>query len=401
MSWTTPADLRAQVRRLWARGVVLGSQIEPDETFPKRLILKGPTGPELSTAFDDARAWIAALQGAKHLRIETREIRHRVLGANRVPHSAWIDSAQQAAACIGETEALRRFRELASITRARQPALMPWLKSRPLDTLALAEDWPRLLDIVDWFQANPRPGIYARQVDLPGIHTKFIDMHRSAIATLLDRALREEAIDDTATGAAGFARRYGLREKPIRIRFRGLDPQYPSLAELPGNDITLTHDAFAALELGGKTVFITENEVNFLAFPDVRDALVIFGSGYGFNRLAEAHWLARCPVHYWGDIDTHGFAILDQLREYLPHASSFLMDRETLMRHAAQWVSEPKPSKRSLTRLTAPEQALCDDLRYDRLGASVRLEQERVGYGYVRERVGELATMTVDRLPGT
>ncbi len=43
--------------------------------------------------------------------------------------------------------------------------------------------------------------------------------------------------------------------------------------------------------------------------------------------LAQADWLARCQVSYWGDIDTHGFAILDQLRTYIPHAHSLLMDR--------------------------------------------------------------------------
>ncbi len=43
--------------------------------------------------------------------------------------------------------------------------------------------------------------------------------------------------------------------------------------------------------------------------------------------LAQAGWLARCQVYYWGDIDTHGFAILDQLRTHIPHARSLLMDR--------------------------------------------------------------------------
>jgi hypothetical protein len=65
-------------------------------------------------------------------------------------------------------------------------------------------------------------------------------------------------------------------------------------------------------------VFITENETNFLAFPEVADAIVVFGAGYGWEALARASWLHRCQLHYWGDIDTHGFAILDQLRGYFP-----------------------------------------------------------------------------------
>lgn len=38
-------------------------------------------------------------------------------------------------------------------------------------------------------------------------------------------------------------------------------------------------------------------------------------------------------VHYWGDLDTHGSAILDRLRAWLPQTRSFLMDRETLLDH--------------------------------------------------------------------
>ena len=36
----------------------------------------------------------------------------------------------------------------------------------------------RLLDVVTWLRAHPRPGIYLRQVDLPGIHSKFIERHK-------------------------------------------------------------------------------------------------------------------------------------------------------------------------------------------------------------------------------
>ena len=74
-----------------------------------------------------------------------------------------------------------------------------------------------------------------------------------------------------------------------------------------------------------------------------------------WEALARAVWLHRCQLHYWGDIDTHGFAILDQLRSYFPHVASFLMDRETLLTHRLHWGEEPEPARR-LPRLTAQEQ---------------------------------------------
>ncbi|WP_242467204.1 DUF2220 domain-containing protein [Ectothiorhodospira shaposhnikovii] len=130
-------------------------------------------------------------------------------------------------------------------------------------------------------------------------------------------------------------------------------------------------------------VFITENEINGLAFPDTPGSLVIFGLGYGLERLADIPWLTEVEIHYWGDIDTHGFAILDRLRARLPHTRSLLMDRATLEAHRDLWGQE-HPQQRftgTLTRLTPPEQSLFEDLRENRLGECVRLEQERIGYG--------------------
>jgi hypothetical protein len=117
---------------------------------------------------------------------------------------------------------------------------------------------------------------------------------------------------------------------------------------------------------------------------------VIFGAGYGWDALAKAAWLAQCRMHYWGDIDTHGFAILDQLRSHYAHVASFLMDRATLMAHQDLWGEEPDQVVHDLPRLTTDEKALYDDLRDNRIRQHVRLEQERVGFGWVQSALSGL-----------
>ncbi len=92
------------------------------------------------------------------------------------------------------------------------------------------------------------------------------------------------------------------------------------------------------MEIGASRIFITENEINGLAFPDVPGAVVIFGLGYGLDRLSEIEWLTQRPMHYWGDIDTHGFAMLDRVRAIFPAVQSLLMDRSTLEAHSHLWV---------------------------------------------------------------
>jgi hypothetical protein len=351
MNWTRAADLRAQVQKQWDRGALLSGMAGGEAPFPMRLALKSPTSAEVAERFDAVRDWIAELKAVPHCRLEMREFRHRVFGNNALPAAAWIDSQEDAASLIGKGRALRQFAAMVAATQAAQPALLAWLRLRPLRALELEEAWPKLLDIV----------------------------------------LPAEAIDANANGVAQFARRYGFRDKPLRVRLRMLDRRHALLnQDVDDEDVTLDTESFVRLQTGVSRVFITENETNFLAFPNVADSLILFGAGYGFEMLGTAPWLSRCSLHYWGDIDTHGFAILDQLRDRFGHVESFLMDRQTLMAFEAQWGEENAPTQRELVRLTPAERALYDDLRDNRIRKSLRLEQERVGYAWVEDALGKL-----------
>ena len=390
--WTGPADLKAQVLRLWERDELLLA------TFPLRLTLRVPSSKALSARFDEARAWVAELQQGElqpktgqGYRLVMREVRHPILGTNSLPGEAWVDTPDDALRLIGKLREGKVFRGLLAATQQQQPALLPWLQRQPRRALALADDWPRLLAIVAWLQAHPRPGLYLRQVDLPGIHSKFIEAQRAVLADLLDLVLPANTVDASARGVGQFAARYGFKDKPLRVRLRFLDPNHPAWVPATDADYTLSAAAFVRLDPPVRQVFITENEINFLAFPPVADGLVVFGAGYGFDALAQAAWLQQRRLHYWGDIDSHGFAILDQLRAHFPHARSLLMDRETLLAHEAQWVTEPQPTQRDLPLLDADERRLYDDLRWRRLrDEPLRLEQERIGYGRVLQAVAAL-----------
>lgn len=392
MTWTTPADLKRQVQRLWDRGLLLSSIVSGDSPFPRRLNLKSPNSKELSERFPDAQDWIRQLSDSSGLyRIEWRSINHRTLGLNKVPAAVWIDRLSDALRLIGKEREADRFAALAEQTKERHPELMSWLRKHPMRVLELDKEWIRLLEIVGWMNQNPRPAIYLRQIDLPGVHTKLIEKHRGILAELFDLVLPEDAINKTYTGINGFCRRYGFAEKPLRIRFRVLDP---NIRLFPGSfdqDITVTLTGFTSLNIPISKVFITENEINFLAFPKMPDAIVVFGGGYGVGNLTSVSWLHKREVYYWGDIDTHGFAILDQLRGAFPHVVSFLMDRSTFLAHRDLWGFEPQPETKDLERLTPDEGILYDELRWNYWGKRIRLEQERIRFNFLRDVLGEIA----------
>jgi hypothetical protein len=361
-------------------------------SWPLRLSLKAPNAADLSDRFEAVRNWVQSIDDTPQVRIDWRQWNHRVQGMQRLPAAVWIDTLQQALALIGKARSAQRFVALWHQTMAMQPALLAWISRRPIQALDLADRWERLMAVVAWLQAYPRPGVYLRQVDVPGVDSKFIETHRAVLSEMLDLALPSEVVDIHASGVAQFTRRFGFLDKPVRIRFRLLDPALPSLPGFQAMpqvvpDITLDATSFAALALSVERVFITENETNFLAFPNAALSIVVFGAGYGWEALARATWLHRCQLLYWGDLDTHGFAILDQLRGHFPHTASFLMDLETLLAHRALWGEEPEPVRHSLSRLTTEEAAVYDDLRLDRHQPRLRLEQERVSFGWLCDRL--------------
>ncbi len=388
MSWTTPAQLVRQTETLWQSGVILRASITGETLFPRPLRLKPPSPREVADRFGEVRDWITSLQAASRehrgagYTLEWRRVNHRVHGANSLPVAAILPSAADAIALVGRSAELRRFRALRDITQARFPALESWLARRPLTALAHAAAWERLLHVVAWFVAHPRPDLYLRQLDIAGVDTKFIERYRPLLSELLDLVLPDAAVTPDATGVRGFERRYGLRRKPALIRLRLLDAR---LYVSGLSDLSAPPEEIARLRLPLRRVFITENEINGLAFPGAPESAVIFGLGYGLERLSAIPWLDDVALYYWGDIDTHGFAILDRLRARFPHVRSLLMDRATLQAHRPLWVAEPGDSRFEgrLHHLREDEQALFDDLRNNRLGEAVRLEQERIAYGWV------------------
>lgn len=383
MKWTTGGDLRRQVERLWERGLILQALLSEEPLFPRRLVLKTPGTTELVHQFNEVRDWCRALLRTPQVRFEHRIIQHRVIGANALPFEAWIDTPACAARFIGKNKELETFQSIVGSLRARCASLLPWVLKRPLQVLEYEEAWPQILDLIDWMVAHPRPGCYLRQVDVPGVHSKFIEQHRGLLAELFDLVLPAERLIADATGVSGFAARYGFKDKPVRVRLRVLDPAYDPLRLNACSDLTLNVTELKRLPVTPRRLFITENEVNFLAFPEVPGTWILFGAGYGFGGWDALEWLRGADVRYWGDIDTHGFAVLDELRGILPQVRSFLMDKETLLSHRAFWQVEPKQCNRDLQRLTAEEYLLYNELRDQVHGSNVRLEQERVAYSRV------------------
>ncbi|OMH25195.1 hypothetical protein BKD30_06510 [Tersicoccus phoenicis] len=369
-AWTRVSDLQALARRSWDRGELLREAIRPTGVHPRRRALKRPTAAQLRDEYAAVRAWAADRHASHPFALETAEVGRTTIGTNLVPSAAVFGSAADEAAFAGRRREFDRFRRLADVVLAAEPELEPWMLRRPLAALDLDDALPDLVRAARWFADHPAPGIYLRQLALPGIHTKLLEQHRRVLDELISTL-------DPARAAGGFEARHGLLTQDPPVRFRLLDP---ALA-FPGGatDVVLRVADFARLELDVDTVIVVENKVTFLALPPVARAVAVWGAGFGSHTRVPG-WVRDARVLYWGDLDSPGFAVLDQLRATHPHVVSVLMDSATLEAHRELCVREPKPTRASLAHLTSEEALVYASL------AGARLEQEYVRWDWAVSR---------------
>lgn len=374
-TWTTPDDIAARVRRRWDDGSLLRAYANADPFQPIEVPLRGPKPSEVGDDVAAARGWVAALDAGRRddsrYALQWQSIGGRQIGRNRLPVRAVVSSITQAWALLGVTTMVRRFDELL-ILADQHPRVREWIVDHPHRALELGPEMPRLVAAYAWLDSHRQSQRYLREIDAPGVDTKFAERHRPVLAAMLG----------VSSTGAGFLADLGLRCKPGLVRLRpAASLGLPALI----TELAVRSEELARLTVEPRVAVIVENEISYLSVDVPENGIVFWGKGFEVDSIGRLRWLAEADVLYWGDIDTHGFAILDRLRAWLPRARSVLMDRDTLLAHRDRWGTEDRPAKSVLTRLTPDEFDLYSELVADGLGERVRLEQERIDWRWVEQ----------------
>ena len=380
--WVGRSEVVVALRKRWATGEYLSAIAHGTPWSPIVVPLGAPSAIDLASDYAAVQNWATRWQRAdRSLRVEVRRVGGRLIGVNEVPARVWVDTPEALWNLLGVRDDVRSYREILDRVARDLPGATRWVSEHPLEALIDAPVWPLLIGVVRWMRDDAPLGASVRQIDVPGVDTKFVERHRAVLTDLLDACLPPHRID-LGPPRHRFAPRFRLAVKPSYLRVRRLDGEglYPAL---PMGELGMRTDDLARHAVSCQRIFVVENETSYLAFPPVPDAVVAYGAGYAVSLLAPIAWLADRELIYWGDIDTHGFAILDQLRAHFGSARSILMDRDTLLAHEAHWSSEPEPNNAALDRLTVDKAALYADLVEGAFGARLRLEQERVRFGTV------------------
>lgn len=305
------------------------------------------------------------------------ERRWASLGTQRVPERLRLEGASAVAAFAHKGQHWARIERRAQALLSSfgsGDALTDGVRRNATAVSELADqDFERLLLVLKWLDRNPNSGLYIRQLPVRGVDTKWVTKNRQLVERLFAAITGLESL--------------GLARPPVLVRVRFLDT---SLS--PGGlvDVSVPVAELAAMELSPQTVFVFENLESVAAMPPVPGAVVIHGSGYAVDRLGKIPWVRDGRVVYWGDLDSHGFGILNRVRATCVDVSTALMDLATLADFEDLWVNEPSPSLGSLSHLLPADLAVLDELR---MQGNIRLEQERISWGHALQKLLEAARL--------
>ena len=384
----SPAQLRQKAERKYGDflkyKLALCLSREPEPFFPLEIKAdKGSTGDDLLKRAEELAPLLKESKNNGHSKGYTLifdEVKTRTNGTQTRIRKIVFETEEDYLSFVGKRAESRRMESALDVLRGRldgHPDIFPWavrnISALTADHPDEDDFWQNISLRVNWFAQNPDSGLYVREIPLP-VHTKFIEGNKALILGLL--------FPENAPPSSEFERALGLRQKPCRIRFRPLDKaKMPTVGGLPVSELTLDLDDFARLPQSGilariERIFVVENEMVYLTFPAVKNALCVWGHGFSVTQLRCCTWLGGYRLLYFGDLDEHGFQILSDFRDCFPGTESFCMTEAVFDRYK-RFVVEGKrlDGERVPGNLTGEELALFLKIRRCK---NDRLEQERI-----------------------
>jgi hypothetical protein len=385
--WKTPDDFKRWLGQRFG-GVVAADLREPPVAIESFQI----TTPDLSANaiaehFPAVRAWAAAWSefaaSERDLEILWTDWETRNFGRVRIPRIVRVLSVDGAARLLGRVEELvaarRRFSEILSADTRLASMAHQW---RGLISMK-AQDFAVLCRFLTQIAAQGMPRMRLREVPCAGMHTKFLEQHRTLLVPAM-AALHIPSIPDARSwaGKLGF-----IEDETRQFELRDLDGgllSYPHLA-LPVTHLSSCPVLGAAVPaLTG--IVIVENQATFRALPAIMGIIAIFGRGDAVRTLGAAAWLTTRPLLYAGDLDHAGFLMVAGLRrDGLRRLETALMDAGTANALRPYWVEDTsRPgSPLAYDGLTDGERAAQQLMA----AGPWRLEQERIPFDMWIERL--------------
>ena len=367
----TPKEIKEKALKLYTKylsGYVFGKSFEP-------LIL--PCNKKVSTDFAVfAKEVSEIMQNSKNVKgigytVKEKKITNRMFGEQIIPDEILFETETDFLTYIGKEKEAKLFKTDTDLILDKFSELKEWIAKYPQKIIDHNGIWNDLLKVCTYFQQIPCPNLYIRELPIE-VHTKFIENNEGILKELLDIIIKDFINDDKS-----FEKRFNLKYDEPKVRFRILDETISQNYFSNISDLSIPISQFETMQIPIQKVYIVENQINMLTFPTIKNAIVIWGHGFGVDIMKNVKWMENKPIYYWGDLDAHGFQILSEIRTHFNQVKSFLMNKETFDKFY-EGDKGKETNVENVNNLTSEENELFKYLKEN----NYRLEQEKIPYEY-------------------
>jgi len=376
----TPEQIRKKARR--KTPTVIREMLNGENPFPWHVRFKTPKEKEMT--WKEADHWIRdLLSNSKEKCGYGYEVEFKLRqfhGKNQIPEHIIFQNANDLFRYAGLQKEAHRAQMAFNLLTSEFPKLKEWAICNSKTLIQQHDEWPHIISIIKSLLDNPQPNCFRREFTAAP-HSKYLEDHEKLLAQLLEIVLPTDAWNPDEPN---FPERFGFKEALTTIWIRFLDKTF--LPEgLTAEWIALPIKELGTIPLPNK-LFIIENRAPLLSLPCYKDTLGIWGEGFGLASYAGQTWMKKRPIYYWGDLDSHGFSILNNLRQHYPQTISVAMDTETFERFRPLALKTNITMPGNLCFLNEEEQHLYQYLRRENL----RLEHERIPHAYMLKLLSDI-----------
>lgn len=304
--------------------------------------------------------------------IETQDKDVEGLGRVKVPLHLVFDTPEDIATWAGHLVEYRTSVERLDVIAKQTPALI----ESALDVISSitnldANDFIRFVEVTKWILENHENHSLIRQIPVRGVDTRWFEIHRPLLLDYLrDKLQLNPKRKDLL--------QFGLIPPPSIIRVTVLDHVIRN--KVGGmRHFATTADELEKLQLKPQRVVFLDNIATSLTLPDIPGTVLIITPTSSLAEVCKVSWVANARTQYFGSIDLKSFAILHNLRIYLPRLESVLMDEATLLENQDLCTYDDPSILESIpSALTIDEQILCKSMADGLYSPGIRLDQERI-----------------------
>lgn len=376
----TRNSIRAEINALYRAKIItwLTEHVKNNHEikgFPCRIYLGAPTNDEEVAAKKEAflnfcQDWHNDLAAGK---VEFLEKNYPDIGTVEVPVHLIFEKPDDIITWAGHLVEYHSAMKRLEIIAAKLPDLI----DSALDNISMLTtmddaDFLCFVDVCKWIIEHKNSGCLIRQIRVRGVDTAWFESHRSILLIFLRKYLNLNPLRKDLL-------QLGLQPPPSLVRLLVLDHVLRTHTGGLRYFSTSVKD-LKELDIKPSRVIFLEDLSTALSFPDMGGVVLILIPSHSLNELCHIDWIANAKCQFMAGISLRSFAMLNNVRVYLPQTESVLMDQHTFIANKDLWtyddisVRDPdvpmalNPDESDLFRLLAT----------GAFGMGARISQERI-----------------------